>query len=725
MDKPKLSAKQVLADIRAGMDDSAMMEKYGLSPKGLQSLFAKLLGKGVIDQSEIDRRAPVAPSAFMVTDEMEAVSDTPSGPSRGQRKKRDESRVVEKGLTPKKGPEEVGRVPGYGTALLMDKRHVSVTDDMEVYAEGVEPPDIDKAGTIARSQAGPRADGRKKAVASQESAASGKERALLMDGQPVAVTAEMEVVAEGAQFATADKPDGRNDQGVETSSQYSGKAAAHAEAPQLGEEPASRMERRVIAVTADMQILAEGSEDHIEEQDESAPKRRLGEGGVRRKGVGKWSDARLSETDAASAAGKRAIAVTEGVEVVAEGAPESVGGHAATSSSAHGEAAEPRKKHGKWSSDVLPGRGLTSADDRLGIAVSPEMEVVTEELDHPLPDQPEAMGESAGRARIRPPTSDGRWSEDVHSGPDAPTVPLEPFQPDESAVSGARRRGLADELARTDPRLRAAAQQDSTQSQLQAAEEEFAERATQARSRARPLLKRPTLRAADANQQTLAPTGEAEGEFGEAGDARFALAKHWYDRTWVVIPLLASVLPLGWCALLFSKDLTAATGVPIEGQLILLAGSVIALPGWYALSRNNELSAPTKVSLGGIWILLVCTSVVLAPRSSPVSQSLIADLNAQGNLCNARLTGWRQNILRVDWTIRTDRAQAERIVDKIRALRNELYDDGIRYVHYPNTSGTYNEIDFENLQERTTEQVALPWFREMQSTGPGDSAYFR
>ncbi len=48
MHKPKVSANEVLRDIRKGMDDVALMKKYRLSSKGLQSLFKKLGQAGII-----------------------------------------------------------------------------------------------------------------------------------------------------------------------------------------------------------------------------------------------------------------------------------------------------------------------------------------------------------------------------------------------------------------------------------------------------------------------------------------------------------------------------------------------------------------------------------------------------------------------------------------------------------------------------------------------------
>jgi len=57
MPKATIDAKEALDAIRAGMDDHALMDKFRLSAKGLQSLFRKLLSSGVITQAELDRRA--------------------------------------------------------------------------------------------------------------------------------------------------------------------------------------------------------------------------------------------------------------------------------------------------------------------------------------------------------------------------------------------------------------------------------------------------------------------------------------------------------------------------------------------------------------------------------------------------------------------------------------------------------------------------------------------
>jgi hypothetical protein len=57
--KPKgrlVNAHEAAKDIRVGLSDSQIMEKYHLSSKGLQNLFHQLVECRVVKQSEIDRR---------------------------------------------------------------------------------------------------------------------------------------------------------------------------------------------------------------------------------------------------------------------------------------------------------------------------------------------------------------------------------------------------------------------------------------------------------------------------------------------------------------------------------------------------------------------------------------------------------------------------------------------------------------------------------------------
>lgn len=54
--KARIDAKQAVEDIRSGMDDAALMKKYGVSAKGLESLLKKLVTAGVLTSAEYEKR---------------------------------------------------------------------------------------------------------------------------------------------------------------------------------------------------------------------------------------------------------------------------------------------------------------------------------------------------------------------------------------------------------------------------------------------------------------------------------------------------------------------------------------------------------------------------------------------------------------------------------------------------------------------------------------------
>ncbi len=51
-----INVQEAARDIRSGMDDSALADKYRLTPKGLTSLYDKLWSMGVLTQMDLDRR---------------------------------------------------------------------------------------------------------------------------------------------------------------------------------------------------------------------------------------------------------------------------------------------------------------------------------------------------------------------------------------------------------------------------------------------------------------------------------------------------------------------------------------------------------------------------------------------------------------------------------------------------------------------------------------------
>lgn len=66
MKKSTIEANQAADDIRNGLDDAALMKKYGLSARGLQSLFKKLVSAGVLKESEIQTRTSETATSLVV-----------------------------------------------------------------------------------------------------------------------------------------------------------------------------------------------------------------------------------------------------------------------------------------------------------------------------------------------------------------------------------------------------------------------------------------------------------------------------------------------------------------------------------------------------------------------------------------------------------------------------------------------------------------------------------
>jgi hypothetical protein len=57
MTKYKIGAREAVSDIRSGMSDADLMEKYGLSEKGLQMLFGKLVEAKLLDEAFLQKRS--------------------------------------------------------------------------------------------------------------------------------------------------------------------------------------------------------------------------------------------------------------------------------------------------------------------------------------------------------------------------------------------------------------------------------------------------------------------------------------------------------------------------------------------------------------------------------------------------------------------------------------------------------------------------------------------
>jgi hypothetical protein len=71
--KRKIRARDIVNDIRAGLNDGALMEKYRLTAKGIQRIFLKLLERNVITLADLNSRV----SEYDDTAEIEDLRELP------------------------------------------------------------------------------------------------------------------------------------------------------------------------------------------------------------------------------------------------------------------------------------------------------------------------------------------------------------------------------------------------------------------------------------------------------------------------------------------------------------------------------------------------------------------------------------------------------------------------------------------------------------------------
>jgi hypothetical protein len=63
--KRTIKTKEVVADVRGGMNDLELTEKYELSPSGLESLLGYLVDSGLIGERELEDREQLTGSQIM------------------------------------------------------------------------------------------------------------------------------------------------------------------------------------------------------------------------------------------------------------------------------------------------------------------------------------------------------------------------------------------------------------------------------------------------------------------------------------------------------------------------------------------------------------------------------------------------------------------------------------------------------------------------------------
>lgn len=67
MTRQPIKAKEILKDMRAGMDDAGLMTKYGLSSKQILKVINMLLWKGLMSPQELEERRSLAKTVYMPT----------------------------------------------------------------------------------------------------------------------------------------------------------------------------------------------------------------------------------------------------------------------------------------------------------------------------------------------------------------------------------------------------------------------------------------------------------------------------------------------------------------------------------------------------------------------------------------------------------------------------------------------------------------------------------
>ncbi len=117
------------------------------------------------------------------------------------------------------------------------------------------------------------------------------------------------------------------------------------------------------------------------------------------------------------------------------------------------------------------------------------------------------------------------------------------------------------------------------------------------------------------------------------------------------------------------------------------------------------------------WLAVVFSAVTLLLVPVPASagsdaKEIVELLNEEySDICHAELTGWFTKTLKLDWTANTNRVQMLVILAAINKMKQDLYDDGVRYLQIPNDIGTYNVLDWKTGRKKTIRDRAPYYFK--------------
>lgn len=108
-------------------------------------------------------------------------------------------------------------------------------------------------------------------------------------------------------------------------------------------------------------------------------------------------------------------------------------------------------------------------------------------------------------------------------------------------------------------------------------------------------------------------------------------------------------------------------------------------------------------------LALLCAS---GHAFSGTADNIVMLINSKyGEVCTADLTGVFSKTLKIDWTSRTAKIHAMKVLAEIGSVKEKLYSDGVRYFQFPNDSGTYNVIDWKTGEKKTISDKSQYYFR--------------
>jgi hypothetical protein len=130
MGKQQIGAREVVNDVKSGMTDAELGKKYGLSPKGLESLFRKLVAAKLLDESYVLKRSAAEAAGGLKRAAAEAAEKAqkpspapssvaaPSQPAKGQAQLSEKALAVAQDIRDGKHDAEIMRVHELSPGML-------------------------------------------------------------------------------------------------------------------------------------------------------------------------------------------------------------------------------------------------------------------------------------------------------------------------------------------------------------------------------------------------------------------------------------------------------------------------------------------------------------------------------------------------------------------------------------------------------------------------------